>query len=185
MFERLKTTGINTTLSKACSGPQAKVFNAGVGGDKIENILYRLELGLFDHFSLYPQRKAELKTCVVMVGTNNLSKKKVWKDGGVEGKAYRLLLEALVRMSNSEESRIFCCEIFRRRDVGDGIVEVGNSLLREVIRELNEGFGRERILWVERPREIGVERLEDHVHLDEEGYRVWDEELCRRIGLEM
>lgn len=185
MFERLKTTGLATNLAKASSGPEAKVFNAGVGGDKIENVLYRLELGLFDHFSAGEEgetRKGELITVVVMVGTNNLGKNG-WKSEGKEVVAYRVLLEALVRMCDAEKGRVFCCEMFRRKDVDEGIVDAANGLLREVIVGLNREYGKERILWIERPSEIGLGRLVDHVHLDEEGYRIWDEVLCERIGL--
>lgn len=42
MIERLKTTGSSTRIARLPSS-----FNAGVGGDRIENVLYRLDLGLF------------------------------------------------------------------------------------------------------------------------------------------
>lgn len=35
-------------------------------------------------------------------------------------------------------------------------------------------MGNERVVWVEARRKIGKEMLEDHVHLKEEGYAVWD-----------
>jgi hypothetical protein len=43
MLERLKTTGAHTQIAHLPSS-----FNAGVGGDKIENVLYRLDLGMMD-----------------------------------------------------------------------------------------------------------------------------------------
>jgi hypothetical protein len=39
MLERLKTTGAHTQLAQI---GYADVFNAGVGGDRIQNVLYRL-----------------------------------------------------------------------------------------------------------------------------------------------
>ena len=39
MLERLKSTGVHTGTSELQSS-----FNVGVGGDKIENVLFRLDL---------------------------------------------------------------------------------------------------------------------------------------------
>jgi hypothetical protein len=165
MFERLKTTGNDTRLAKLPSS-----FNAGVGGDKIENVLYRLDLGLLD---LLEGKKVKL--WVVMVGTNNL--KKALKSAEVE--RYQLLLQALLRLAPG--SRIIVCEIFRRKDIDDQFVESSNEMLRGLVGEMNGKLGEERILWVEAPVGITKDRLVDHVHLDEEGYRTWDEALCPRI----
>lgn len=176
MFERLKTTGLNTRTSKLCSQPDSLAFNAGVGGDKIENVLYRLDHGLLDIFS---KQKEELKLGVVMIGTNNFNGKKPLKISDIE--KYRLLLQALLRMSNTE-SKILCCEIFKRKDVKDELVEESNRMLRELIADINAYIGKERIGWIAAPEEIGKERLEDHVHLDEAGYRIWDETLYSRIA---
>lgn len=176
MFERLKTTGLNTRISQLCSQPHSTTFNAGVGGDKIENALYRLNLGLFDTLS---KQRSELKLCVVMIGTNNLNGKKPLRASEI-GK-YRLLLQALLRMSD-RESKILCCEIFKRKDIKDKLLEESNKRLRELIGDLNARLGKERIGWIEAPEQISKERLEDHVHLDEEGYRIWDEVLYSHIA---
>lgn len=65
MLETLKTTGTSTKIAQLpCT------FNAGVGGDKIENVLYRL--GTLNMMSKLESHSARL--VVVMVGTNNLKK---------------------------------------------------------------------------------------------------------------
>lgn len=84
MLERLKTTGAHTQITHLPSS-----FNAGVGGDKIENVLYRLDLGMMD---LLGERN--VKVWVVMVGTNNLKKSHHLLP--VEVRNYRLLVEALL-----------------------------------------------------------------------------------------
>lgn len=66
-IERFKTTGKNTQLGQL-HFPQA--FNAGVGGDKIENILYRVDLGL-----LRLLKPTNPKLIVLQLGTNNLQPK--------------------------------------------------------------------------------------------------------------
>ncbi|KUJ22128.1 SGNH hydrolase [Mollisia scopiformis] len=165
MFERFKTTGIHTRIAQ--SGSQT--FNAGVGGDKVENVLYRLDLGLLD---LLSKQDEKIKICIVMVGTNNLGKKTPLKVD-----KYRLLVQALLRISD----RVLCCEIFKRKDIEYSVVEESNRMLREMIGDVNTNLKDERVRWLEAPPEIGMERLVDHVHLDEEGYGIWDKVLWERI----
>jgi len=160
MLERLKNTGRNTRLAQLPSS-----FNAGVGGDKIENVLYRLDLGLISQLET-----RNVKLWVVMIGTNNL--KKTLKK--VEVERYRLLLQSLLRISPT--SRILCCEIFKRKDIQDCYVEESNRSIQGVIEEMNQNLG-EKIFWVEAPEGVTKERLVDHVHLDKEGYMIWDELL--------
>jgi lysophospholipase L1-like esterase len=160
MLERLKNTGRNTRLAQLPSS-----FNAGVGGDKIENVLYRLDLGLISQLET-----RNVKLWVVMIGTNNL--KKTLKK--VEVERYRLLLQALLRISPT--SRILCCEIFKRKDIQDCYVEESNRSIQGVIEQMNQNLG-EKIFWVEAPEGVTKERLVDHVHLDKEGYIIWDELL--------
>lgn len=114
-----------------------------------------------------------------MIGTNNLKNKKPMK--GDEFEMYRLLLQALLRMSN-KESRIVCCEMFKRKDIDDEHVEESNRMLREMIEGMGMNLGKERIRWIAAPKEITKDRLVDHVHLDEEGYRMWDEVLYPLIA---
>lgn len=163
MLERLKNTGRNTKLAQLPSS-----LNAGVGGDKIENVLYRLDLGLTSQLE-----SRNVKLWVVMIGTNNL--KKALKK--VELERYRLLLQALLRISPT--SRILCCEIFKRKDIEECYVEESNRSIRDVVEEMNQNLG-EKIFWVEAPEGVTKERLVDHVHLDKEGYRLWDEVLYDR-----
>ena len=63
ILERLKTSGVSTETANLPSS-----FNAGVGGDKIENVLYRLHLGMGKLL-----RGRGVRLWVVMVGTNNLT----------------------------------------------------------------------------------------------------------------
>jgi lysophospholipase L1-like esterase len=168
MLERLKTTGSQTKIAHLPSS-----FNAGVGGDKIENVLYRIDLGMMD---LLEERS--VKIWVVMVGTNNLKKTHALLP--VEVQRYRLLLQSLVLIS--PRSQIIACEIFKRKDIGDQYVEESNELLRNMLNDFNKNLGNgQRTHWVEAPMGITKERLVDHVHLNEEGYRIWDQTLYVKV----
>ena len=168
MLERLKTTGAHTQIAHLPSS-----FNAGVGGDKIENVLYRLDLGMMD---LLEERN--VKVWVVMVGTNNL--KKTHHLLPVEVQSYRLLLQSLLYIS--PRSQIIACELFKRKDVGDQYVEESNELLRGMLNDFDKNLGiGQSIHWIEAPLGITKEHLVDHVHLNEEGYRIWDQTLYVKL----
>ena len=105
MLERFKTSGSSARIAQMKS-----TFNAGVGADKVENVLYRLgTLGMMEKLA---DRKVRL--WVVMVGSNNL--KKTLKPNEIE--LYRLLLRTLLKIS-PPTSKIITCEIFHRKDIKD------------------------------------------------------------------
>jgi lysophospholipase L1-like esterase len=165
MLERLKTTGTATQVARLPS-----TFNAGVGGDKIENVLYRLDQGLT---TLLETRS--VKVWVLVVGTNDLVK--ALKPAKIA--KYRLLVQALLRIAPG--SRVLSCAIFRRKDVGDDLVDASNGSLRGVVESLNAELGEDRLFWLDAPEDVTKERLVDNVHLDEEGYALWDRVMHARV----
>jgi len=168
MLERLKTTGVHTKIANLPSS-----FNAGVGGDKIENVLYRLDLGMMD---LLEERN--VKIWVVMVGTNNLKKTHPLLPAEVQ--RYRLLLQSLLLIS--PRSQIIACELFKRKDIGDQFVDESNELLRGMLSDSDKNLGSgQRIHWVEAPLGVTKDHLVDHVHLNEEGYRIWDQTMYMKL----
>lgn len=167
MIERLQTTGSSTRIARLPSS-----FNAGVGGDRIENVLYRLDLGLFTSL-----KNRGIKLWVLMIGTNHIGKKKGLKKKELD--AYRVLVQALLRIA--PQSRILACGIFQRRDVDDGNIERANLMLKELVGEINKQLDGEKVFWVDAPGGVKEEHLVDHAHLNEEGYRIWDEVLYPKI----
>ncbi|CAO3566626.1 unnamed protein product [Mortierella alpina] len=165
MLERLKTTGACTELAQLDGS-----FNAGCGGDKIENVFYRLSL-------MSPLLETlQIRLWVVMIGTNNLRKKGLRQS---DVPLYRLLLQALLRIAPGSNALV--CEIFKRKDVEDQHVDEANEMIKAMLTEMNGNLGEERIFWSDAPAEVTKERLEDHVHLDDEGYRIWDRILFPRV----
>ncbi|GJJ68232.1 hypothetical protein EMPS_00578 [Entomortierella parvispora] len=168
MLERFKTTGTATRIYTNLP----RSLNAGCGGDKIENVLYRLS------FMNTPLEQQQVKLWVVMVGTNNLRKKGLRSS---EIDHYRLLLQNLLRLGG-EETKILVCELFKRKDFEDHCIEEANDMIHTMVKEMNANLGRERIFWSEAPKAvIKDEHLDDHVHLNTEGYHLWDEALFSRI----
>ena len=137
-------------------------------------MIYRLSLGLLPLL-----RPFAPKLYVIHIGTNNLrSNRGPLRPFEVDN--LRLILEAI--LASDPGTKILLCEIFRRQDIGDWQVKESNELYEEVVCKVNEEEGRERV-WVQAmPESIDVGRhLVDHVHLNFEGYRIWEGVLRKRI----
>ncbi|CAF0752628.1 unnamed protein product [Adineta steineri] len=176
MMERFKTTGKHTQVGQL-RYPQ--VFNAGVGGDRIENVLYRIDLGL-----LRLLKHKNPKLVVLQVGTNNLRPGKALQFQHLNG--YCLLLHALLR-TLSTETQILVTGLFRRTDIDEQCITHSNMALKELVTKINEEEMRReaqpssRVHWMDSPGDIGLEHLDDHVHLNINGYQIWNAVLQQKI----
>lgn len=194
MLERMKTTGgspdlqpwPSTTMlsASALEGSNSHglrrmdgVFNAGVGGDKMENMLYRL-LGdpkekLTGLISIFRER--DVRFWIVQAGTNNLHQKRGHRDKDHD--LLRLLLQALLKISPAGAT-ILLTELFYRKDIPDDLVDKANEKRRSLIATMNTNLGREAIVPLPAPTGISKDKhLVDHVHLNLTGYQVWAEAL--------
>ncbi|KAG9232305.1 SGNH hydrolase-type esterase domain-containing protein [Amylocarpus encephaloides] len=170
MFERFKTTGLETKLGQMT---YPSLFNCGVGGDKIENVLYRLENGTMDALM-----DRGVKCWIVMIGTNNLTKRKAL-GGAAATTNFTTLLQA-VRRLNAGIGKIFVCELFERQDIPYSIVQESNAFLGSIITAMNGELaleGRDPISWLPVPAGFSLNMLEDHVHLDKLGYQLWEQSV--------
>lgn len=187
MLERFKTTGKDTRLGLLCEN--GKAWNAGVGGDGSENINWRVCEGLYDILSSQSAKheemskdkdmamttatqtaKVDIKLWILASGTNDIHPKK-----GLRGKdvaAYKILVRACLRIAPG--SKVLACDVFYRKDVDDSIVEGANRMLEGTVKEVNDEMGGGRVKWIEARKKIGMGMLVDHVHLDEEAYKVWE-----------
>ncbi|UJR17640.1 hypothetical protein I4U23_004536 [Adineta vaga] len=169
MLERFKTTGKNTQIGQL---PYPQVFNAGVGGDKIENILYRIQLGLFNML-----KDKNPKLIVLQVGTNNLRPKRALH--GLELDNYHLLLQSLLIVFPIQ-TQILVTALFKRTDVDEQCVAQSNAAIKQFVDSINTQ-GNNRLHWMESPDEIQLHHLADNVHLNEHGYEIWDAKLYSKI----
>jgi hypothetical protein len=171
MLERLKTTGKDTRLANIATS-----WNAGCGGDKTENVAYRLGKGMYGILkkAQAENEKCDIKVWVLASGTNNLHPKRAFREQDCQ--SFKVLVESCLRIA--PESRVLVCDMFYRKDILDEVVDKSNEMLREVVREIESevvGSGEEkRLYWIEGRKSLGKEMLVDHVHLNEEGYAIWD-----------
>jgi len=198
MMERLKTTGTTTRLNKSAmpkSGVELpRSMNLGVGGDKIENLLFRLagtdqpgkslDAPLWDLFEDRKQRGQYVKLWVLQIGTNSLRPPR----GGLRPKEmalYELVVKALLELGG-QDCKVLCTGLFFRLDVEDATVTASNGEIAKLVASMNEA-GEKRVSFMPASSTIDkTKHLDDHVHLNGEGYRLWDEaivpEVLRLLG---
>ena len=164
------------------------VFNAGVGGDKIQNVAYRLvgaaqggEGGEGPLPGLLPMLAAcgTVRLWVVQVGTNNLSPKKGLVERDCE--AWEVLVETLLGVHPTAiggECRVLVTGLFYRKDVSGELVDQANAKIVAVVKRLQEKHGVDRVVFLPPAAAVKTEQhLVDHVHLNLEGYQLWVAEL--------
>lgn len=150
LFQRIATARLPRVVgSSACERLKdlqpPHVFNAGVGGDKIENLLWRLEGSeLWTH----PNLRSITSVCL-WIGTNNLTTKPV------NVAAVTALYEAVMVHIRAyfPTARVFVFEITPRTDVPAAHVDQLNTILRSL-------HGTTFV-----PVHVDVADLQDHVHV--------------------
>jgi beta-glucosidase len=146
--------------------------NLGIGGDRTQHVLWRLENGNL--------KGIKPKAAVVMIGTNNSN----GEDNSVEQIAdgVRAIVEKL--RSVLPETKVLLVAIFPR---GENPNPQRGKILQvnQIIRRLADG---QNVVWVDFgqkyiddqgriPREI----MPDYLHLSEQGYQIWAESIKRPL----
>ncbi len=169
MMERFKTTGRQFKFP-------GEVFNGGVGGDKIQNLIYRLHT--LDLFTVLSQRTID-GIIFINIGTNNLKPNNKLPESDI--KAYAVLLVALCR--EFQTATIIVSGILPRTgpelDVKNGIpkeyVDDANARFAAVVREI--GQVKKNCVWMPPPNIDLNQHLADHVHLNKQGYTIWFKQI--------
>lgn len=152
-------------------------INLGIGGDRTQHVLWRLDNGNIDGLSP--------KAAVVMIGTNNSNGEDNSADQIAEG------IRAIVQKLRTKlpETKILLCAIFPR---GENVNPQRGKILQvnQIIHKLADG---QNVIWVDFghkfiddgghiPRNI----MPDYLHLSKEGYQIWADSirnpLARALG---
>ena len=152
-------------------------INLGIGGDRTQHVLWRLDNGNID--GLNP------KAAVVMIGTNNSNGEDNTADQIAEG------IRAIVQKLRTKlpETKILLCAIFPR---GENVNPQRGKILQvnQIVHKLADG---QNVLWVDFghkfiddgghiPRDI----MPDYLHLSKAGYQIWADSirnpLARALG---
>jgi lysophospholipase L1-like esterase len=163
-------TGSHTKLAKALF---PYVFNAGVGGDRIPNVLYRMIIGLLK--ALHDRR---VSNAILHVGTNDLQR----IDQALTSAKADVLLDKFIRhygfmvaalQKACPGVNILVTGLMFRRDIaGHRIKEVNGSLEQLVAEFAASGLHDSTKGKIEfmQPIAIGEDDLVDNVHLRKDTY---------------
>jgi lysophospholipase L1-like esterase len=162
------------------------IFNASVGGDKVENIIYRLiESRLFDHINLQ-----NLCNIFILAGTNNLNNKKqeICKQIIIEG---IITIIEHVKIKLNINLNIYILKIPPRTDIKIELINEVNQSLKKII----DNYGNEKIKlyfidWTSEFYNIETKSINkkyyfDHVHINELGYNILSKYLIDNLPIKM
>jgi lysophospholipase L1-like esterase len=197
MMERMTTTGRSRSFAPWPSPTlmddqtaealsiqrRSDVFNAGVGRDRFENIIFRLTGSYDPAHSLQGLISAldldSIKLWVIQAGTNNLHPRRGLREKDLD--MLRLMLETLLRVS-AQQTKLLLTGLFYRKDVDDGRIDEANREYEGMVDDLNQDFDGGRVEFLAAPRDVDKNsHLVDHVHLNEAGYRVWAKVLVPKV----
>lgn len=152
---------------------QRNAVNLGIGGDRTQHVLWRLENGNID--GLKP------KAAVVMIGTNNSNGEDNTPGQIVDG------VTAIVKKLREKlpETKVLLVAIFPRSE--NFTAQRGKILqVNQVLRKLADN---QNVYWVDFGHRyltsdglIPADLMPDYLHLTKRGYQIWAEALERRIS---
>ncbi|KAM0340880.1 hypothetical protein ACHAPU_010296 [Fusarium lateritium] len=155
LFERFKTTGAQLSINT-----NPKILNLGVGGDKIQNVQYRINQGLVKTLEEHQQTKL----IYLHMGGNNLNKNGLRKQ---DIEAYGRLVKGL--RSELPEATTVITALLVRRGLEIKVIDEANNGLREIA----DANGCKFLPFGDQKGMMAM----DKVHLNLAGYIKWNEIL--------
>lgn len=163
--------GAGKTAWQKFYGPR-KAMNAGIGGDRTQHVLWRLDNGNIK--GITP------KVAVVMIGTNNAK-----SDAPADTAAG---IEAIVKKLRAElpQTKVLLLAVFPRGATPADALRIKNTAVNEAIAKLDDG---EHVFFLDiGPKFLTadgtLERtiMPDLLHLSPRGYEIWAESIEPKLG---
>lgn len=202
MFERFKTTGRELVTKKSWKSKQIGI--AGVGGDGVQHMLYRVENGLMS--AVCEGNEGKLTTVVIMAGANNVEEKactpekllgalvclvqstvETWVASDRSGGDKRVVLLALTPRSSSRPKKVSPHAVLEKiREYNRGIADWVHST--PVIECPSGDAVRVEFYDAFKPfmnrsgEEMNTSLFCDTVHLNERGYGIFARTVVAAIA---
>ena len=138
-----------------------RLLNLGCGGDKTQNVLWRIENGELDGY--------RTKGVALMIGTNNGESPKEVAEG----------IKAVVRriLEKQPDASVVLMPIFPSGGSRDNKRRQRNDRVNEIIRPMADG---KRVIWLDFNKDflepdgsLSKAMMPDYLHPVEHGYRLW------------
>ena len=151
---------------------ERKAMNAGIGGDRTQHVLYRLDHGNID--GLKP------KLAVIMIGTNN--------SGTDSSEDIAAGIKAIVEKLRTErpETKILLLGIFPRGPDAEDAKRKVNIGANEIAKQLDDGQSVTYLdisdKFLESDGTLSKEIMPDLLHLSPKGYEIWAESIEPKVA---
>jgi len=149
-----------------------KPANFGIGGDRTEHVLWRLQNGELDGISP--------KVVVLMIGTNNTGSNTPEEiaDG----------IKAIVKTihEKSKDSKVLLLAVFPRSEKADSPVRAKIATINKIISTLDDGGKTVKYMdigskFLEKDGTLSKEIMPDYLHLSAKGYEIWGDAIATTV----
>jgi lysophospholipase L1-like esterase len=167
MLERWQTTGREIWRNKGLN--RRKIGNAGVGGDRTEHVLYRIDHGLLN--TIKP------KLVILLIGTNNIEKD---SEQDVRDGIQKIIDQVRLKVSGDVKFVVYGVLPRQGTDTLKRKIDNLNVLIRDTIPNIQyEYFGDK---FVNAKGEWQSSFFDDNVHLNTTGYELFGDVLLSTIA---
>lgn len=151
-----------------------KPANFGIGGDRTEHVLWRMDNGNFD--GLKP------KLVVLMIGTNNTGHRQAKEEPQQTADGVKAIIERLAK--KCPDTKVLLLGIFPRTDK-PGYLE-HNTKINELLAKLADG---KKVIYTDIGKgflqpdgTLTKEIMPDLLHLSAKGYQIWADALKDKVA---
>ncbi len=155
---------------------QYKPANFGIGGDRTEHVLWRLDNGNFD--GLKP------KLVVLMIGTNNTGHRGGKESAEQTAEGVKAIIERLAK--KCPDTKVLLLGIFPRGATADDKLRVHNAAINEHLSHLADGkkvhymdIGK---AFLQPDGTLSKEIMPDLLHLSPKGYQIWADSTKDKVA---
>jgi lysophospholipase L1-like esterase len=155
---------------------QYKPANFGIGGDRTEHVLWRLDHGNMD--GLKP------KLVVLMIGTNNTGHRKAGEPAQQTADGVKAIIDRVQK--KSPDTKVLLLAIFPRGEKPDDKLRVHNDAINAILAKMDDG---KKIFFMDiGPKFLtpeGVlttEIMKDWLHPGAKGYQIWVDAIKDKVA---
>jgi len=148
-----------------------KALNLGIGGDRTQHVLWRLQNGELDGY--------EAKLFVVMIGTNNGADSKEDVAAGITA-----IVDEIKK--HQPKAKILLLGIFPRGPKADDKARAKNNQVNEIIAKLDDGGKTLKYMdigdkFLDEKKDLPPKIMKDFLHPGAEGYQIWADAILPTV----
>ena len=155
---------------------QYKPANFGIGGDRTEHVLWRMDNGNFD--GLKP------KLVVLMIGTNNTGHRQAKEEPQQTADGVKAIIDRLAK--KCPDTKVLLLGIFPRGEKPDDKLRVHNAKINELLAKLADGkkitYTDIGSKFLQPDGTLSREIMPDLLHLNAKGYQIWADALKDQVA---